>query len=259
LEQVLPSVLGETTRINGTRLANRSANDILMTLNPASQNRLDALLSPKRNRILVAEDDPISSRILQTVLEKCGYETVIARNGSEAWDQFDKEPMRLIVSDWMMPGMDGVTLCEKVRARAQTPYTYFILLTANHPSPENCALATAAGVDDFLTKPLNHQTIQMRLTVAERILKHTTEIRQLRELIPICIYCRKVRDEHDYWERVESYIQKETGSRFSHGACPQCYQKEVEHLLATAGTAGGQPGPSEFNGPVKPLRRRVTL
>lgn len=86
-------------------------------------------------------------------------------------------------------------------------------------------MASAAGVDDFLTKPLDREIIRIRLQVAERILKYTAEIRQLKEMIPMCVYCRKVRDEHDYWDMVESYIQKETGSRFSHGACPDCYEK----------------------------------
>jgi response regulator RpfG family c-di-GMP phosphodiesterase len=117
-----------------------------------------------------------------------------------------------------------------VRAREQTPYTYFILLTANRTSAENYELASAAGVDDFLTKPLNREAIRMRLAVAERILTYTAEIRQLKKLIPICIYCRKVRDEHDYWDQVESYIQKETGSRFSHGACPECFDEELKQL-----------------------------
>jgi sigma-B regulation protein RsbU (phosphoserine phosphatase) len=204
--------------------------DISTNLDPARQNRLDAVLLPKRTRILVAEDDPISSLILQTVIERFGYETVIARDGSEAWDEFNKEPTRLIVSDWMMPGLDGLALCEKVRARSQTLYTYFILLTANHTNPENYALATAAGVDDFFTKPIDRDAIRMRLGVAERILKYTAEIRRLKELIPICVYCRKVRDERDYWERVETYIQNETGSRFSHGACPECCEKELERF-----------------------------
>jgi sigma-B regulation protein RsbU (phosphoserine phosphatase) len=207
----------------------------------ALQSRLQAVLLPKRSRILMAEDDPVSAKVLQVALSTFGYEPVIARDGAEAWDKFNQEPVRLIVSDWMMPGLDGLALCEKVRARAQTPYTYFILLTANDTNADNYELATAAGVDDFLTKPLDREAIRMRLAVAERILKYTAEIRQLRELIPICIYCRKVRDEHDYWDLVESYIQKETGSRFSHGACPQCYEKEREHLLASAGE---QPGPA---------------
>lgn len=212
-------------------------NDTSRSLNLALQNRLDAILLPKRTRILVAEDDPVSSTILRTVLEKLGHETVAARDGNEAWEAFNREPVRLIVSDWMMPGMDGLELCKKVRARPQTPYTYFILLTANRTSPENYALATAAGVDDFLTKPLNREAIRMRLTVAERILKYTAEIRQLQELIPICVYCRKVRDENDYWDMVESYIQKETGSQFSHGACPECCEKELERLREPASSA----------------------
>lgn len=178
----------------------------------------------------MVEDDPVSAKVLQVALSKFGYEPVIARDGAEAWDEFNQEPVRLIISDWMMPGLDGLALCEKVRARAQTPYTYFILLTANQTSAENYEMASAAGVDDFLTKPLDREALRMRLAVAERILNYTAEIRQLRELIPICIYCRKVRDEYDYWDLVESYIQKETGSRFSHGACPQCYEKEMERF-----------------------------
>ena len=200
----------------------------------ALQSRIQALLLPKRSRILMAEDDPVSAKVLQIALTKFGYEPILARDGAEAWEKFDREPVRLIVSDWMMPGLDGLALCEKVRARAQTPYTYFILLTANHTSADNYELASAAGVDDFLTKPLDREAIHMRLRVAERILKYTAQIRQLQEMIPICVYCRKVRDEHDYWDMVESYIQKETGSRFSHGACPQCYDQEMERLQEDA-------------------------
>ena len=74
--------------------------------------------------------------------------------------KFDRDPARLIVSDWMMPGMDGLALCEKVRERSQTLYTYFILLTANHTSAQNYELASAAGVDDFLTKPLDREAIR---------------------------------------------------------------------------------------------------
>jgi sigma-B regulation protein RsbU (phosphoserine phosphatase) len=196
----------------------------------ALPSRLQAVLLPKRSRILIAEDDPISAKVLEAALSKFGYEPVIAQDGVEAWDLFNREPARLIVSDWMMPRLDGLGLCEKVRGRAQTPYTYFILLTANRTSAENYERASAAGVDDFLVKPLDREVIRMRLRVAERILKCTAEIRQLQELIPICTYCHKVRNEHDYWDRVESYIQNETGSRFSHGACPECFEKELENL-----------------------------
>jgi phosphoserine phosphatase RsbU/P len=192
--------------------------------------RLARILAPQKSTILMAEDDPVSARILEAALTKFGYDLVLARDGAEAWDEFDREPVRVIVSDWMMPRLDGLALCEKVRARPETPYTYFILLTANHTSPSNYELASAAGVDDFLVKPLDREAIRMRLQVAERILKYTAEIRRLQEMIPICVYCRKVRDGNDYWDKVENYIQKETGSQFSHGACPQCYENEIERL-----------------------------
>jgi phosphoserine phosphatase RsbU/P len=196
----------------------------------AGADRLRAALLPKQSTILVAEDDPVSARILEVTLLKLGYQPVIARHGLEAWKRFDEHPVRLIVSDWMMPRLDGLAFCEKVRARSQTPYTYFILLTANQTSAHNYELAALAGVDDFLTKPLDRDAIRMRLRVAERILKYTAEIQQLQEMIPICAYCHKVRDQDDYWDRIESYIQKKTGSTFSHVACPQCYEKELERL-----------------------------
>ncbi|MCA1594436.1 MAG: response regulator [Acidobacteria bacterium] len=194
------------------------------------QSRLEAVLAPKRTRVLIAEDDLVSAKVLGALLRRLDYDVVTARDGDEAWQLFNAEPTRLIVSDWMMPGLDGLGLCEKVRARPGIPYTYFILLTANRTTPENYTLATDAGVDDFLTKPIDREALQMRLRVAERILKFTAEIRQLKELIPMCVYCRKVRDEEDYWEQVETYIQKETGSRFSHGACPECCEKEFVAL-----------------------------
>ena len=207
-----------------------TANHPSSVLNEKLQSRLAAALLPAAGKVLVAEDDPISARVLGTLLGRLGYESIMARNGQEAWDAFNAAPVRLIVSDWMMPGLDGLAFCEKVRARQDTAYTYFILLTANRTSTDNYALAAAAGVDDFLTKPLDREALQMRLRVAERILKFTAEIRQLKEMIPICVYCRKVRDEDDYWEQVETYIQKETGSRFTHGACPECCEKEMERL-----------------------------
>jgi response regulator RpfG family c-di-GMP phosphodiesterase len=136
---------------------------------------------------------------------------------------------------------ESVCQIHQLLSHAGVPYTYFILLTANRTSSENYALASAAGVDDFLTKPLDRDALQMRLRVAERILNFTAEIRKLKELIPMCVYCRKVRDEDDYWDQVESYIQKETGSRFSHGACPDCCEKEMADFAASLGADVAEP------------------
>ena len=181
-------------------------------------------------KILIAEDDPVSVKILQFTLEHFGHEVVTAVTGTEAWEIFDRDPVRVVVSDWMMPGLDGLQLCQKIRQRAKTEYTYFILLTAIGTGRDHLRKAMDAGIDDFLTKPLDREAILMRLRVAERILEFTTQIRQLKELIPICMYCKRVRDDTDYWDQVETYIHTHTGSNFSHGICPQCFDQQVETL-----------------------------
>ena len=179
-------------------------------------------------KILIAEDDPIATKVLLLTLNKLGHEVIVAANGLEAWEMFDREPVRVVISDWMMPQMDGLELCQRVRDRPMTLYTYFIILTAAHTSADDYTLAMNSGVDDFLTKPLDRELLRTRLFVANRILRYTKEVGVLQELIPICAYCNKVRDGADYWQRVETYIRERTGSRFSHGVCPECYAQEVK-------------------------------
>jgi phosphoserine phosphatase RsbU/P len=181
-------------------------------------------------KILIAEDDPIATKVLRLTLQKLGHEVIAASNGAEAWEMFHREPVRVVISDWMMPEMDGLQLCRRVRDRPMTLYTYFIILTAAHTSADDYTLAMDSGVDDFLTKPLDRELMRTRLFVANRILRYTKEIGVLQELIPICAYCSKVRDGEDYWQRVETYIRERTGSRFSHGVCPQCYDQQVKLL-----------------------------
>jgi CheY-like chemotaxis protein len=192
-------------------------------------------------KILIAEDDPVSVKILQFTLQHYGHEVVVSTSGQEAWEKFDADPVRVIVSDWMMPGLDGLQLCQKVRQRPKTDYTYFILLTAINTGRDNLRQAMNAGIDDFLTKPLDREAILMRLNVAERILEFTTQIRALKELIPICMYCKRVRDDSNYWEQVEHYIHEHTGSNFSHGICPQCFDQQVGNYSRAALTVTPPP------------------
>ena len=180
-------------------------------------------------KILMVEDDPVASAVLQAALKSLGHEVTVTVDGQGAWDCLARDPHRLVISDWMLPGLDGLELCRRIRAK-QVDYTYFILLTAIHTGRENLRKAMNAGVDDFLTKPLDREGIMMRLRVAERIIEFTYQIRQLKELIPICMYCKKVRDDSNYWQAVESYIARHTGSSFSHGICPECFEQHVRML-----------------------------
>jgi sigma-B regulation protein RsbU (phosphoserine phosphatase) len=184
--------------------------------------------------ILVAEDDNVSRRILHRNLTRLGHTVSEAGTGAEAWTILQRESIRLVVSDWMMPEVSGLELCRRIRVRADANYTYFILLTARQ-GDENHREAMAAGVDDFLTKPLDREELETRLRVAERILGFATQVRQLKELLPICMYCKKIRDDQNYWKIIEEYIHQYTGSDFSHGICPDCYEKiavpQIEAVL----------------------------
>jgi len=181
-------------------------------------------------KILIAEDDPVASKILRLTLEQVGHEVIVVSNGAAAWEAYLKEQVSVIVSDWMMPELDGLQFCRRVRERADRDYTYFILLTANHARRENLTQAMEAGIDDFLQKPLDREAIWMRLRVAERILSFTRQIRQLGELLPICAFCKKIRDDGTYWKQFEAYIQEHTGSNFSHGVCPECFEQQMNEL-----------------------------
>lgn len=119
-------------------------------------------------RILIAEDDPGSRLILQMAVEQFGHECLIAEDGLEAWTLFRSAQVEVIISDWMMPGMDGIELCRRVRSLARSTYTYFIFVTALvHKS--DVLQGIEVGADDYLTKPLDPEELQIRLLVASRI------------------------------------------------------------------------------------------
>lgn len=192
-------------------------------------------------KILAVEDDPVARKVLVQALRRLGHEPQEAEDGQRALEQFEIEPTRVVVSDWTMPGIDGLELCRRLRARPNQEYIYFILLTAREADHENQRVAIEAGVDDFLTKPLDAQEIWMRLRVAERILRFATQVQQLEAFLPICSYCKKVRDDHNYWQQIEGYINARTGSEFSHSVCPDCYTRvvvpEIRQISAKKPTA----------------------
>ncbi len=176
-------------------------------------------------KIIVAEDDLVSRERLTHALSRLGHEVHAFVNGREAWEAYCSGNARVIISDWMRPEMDGLEFCRAVRKEKNKDYVYFILVTALRTDSTDYDRAVEAGVDDFLVKPLDADSIWRRLFVAERILNYTVQIKQLKDLIPICMYCKKIRDDSDYWQSIENYIHEHTGSDFSHGICPDCYDQ----------------------------------
>lgn len=180
-------------------------------------------------KILIAEDDPVSRRMLETTLTKMGHEVRAAEGGKQAWDIFQAEYYPVAVSDWMMPDLDGLEVCRLTRATPRGHYTYIILLTALG-GKTNYLEAIDAGADDFLTKPLDRDLLAARLRVAERILGLHQHIQQLEGLLPICCYCKRIRDEQGNWQVLEHYIERRSKAEFTHGICPTCYEKAMAAL-----------------------------
>lgn len=195
-------------------------------------------------KILVVDDDVTSRLLLEHLLTKQGHQCLLAEDGKKAWELFLREKVRVVVSDWMMPEMDGLELCRNIREHPSQLYTYFLLLTAK-TEREDYHSAMDHGVDDFLTKPLNSMELAMRLRVANRIVDFGQQIESLQEILPICMYCKNVRTDGDYWERFEAYFKKYKDTNFSHGICPDCYTKVVlpqleENFPETSGNKDGE-------------------
>src|SRR5579871_725939 len=134
-------------------------------------------------KILAAEDNPIFQTMLRSMLTKWGYEVVIGRDGIEALDILQQENApRLAILDWMMPGLDGVEVCRRVRAGRSEPYIYILLLTARNDS-QDVVEAIDAGADDYLTKPFNTLELRARLRAGRRIIELQEELLVAREAL----------------------------------------------------------------------------
>jgi two-component system, cell cycle response regulator len=140
-------------------------------------------LSGASFRVLAAEDNPVFQSMLRTLLTRWGYRAQIARDGREAWDILQKpDAPQMLILDWMMPGMDGVELCRRVRAAAREPYTYILLLTARSES-QDLVDGIEAGADDYLTKPFNSHELRARLRAGIRILELQRQLVLTREAL----------------------------------------------------------------------------
>lgn len=191
------------------------------------------------NRVLIAEDHYVSRHLLERNLMNWGFSVVTAEDGEAALNvlEGDDSPSLAII-DWMMPKMDGLEVCTRVRQQKGRPYVYLVLLTAKSQK-EEIAAGLEAGADDYVIKPFDPDELRARLTVGQRVVAlerqlakkvedletALSDVRKLKTLLPICMYCKSVRDDKDYWHQIDEYIHHETGTDFAHGVCPHCMAK----------------------------------
>jgi CheY-like chemotaxis protein len=260
--------------------------------------------------ILIVDDNATNRKLLRVTLEAEGHTTLEAADGVEALQILNRESVNAIISDILMPNMDGFRLCYELRHHDNLKHIALVHYTSTYTSASDQQLSRTVGADKYLTKPAsievilqalgeailhaherkasaweesdteftmkaysvtlvkkleekNHELEQamaklrqayqslgelndsLEYRVKERTAELETtnrelsralsEVKQLNALLPICSYCRKIRDDKDYWQSVESYIGQHTDSQFSHGICPDCFEQHVKPDLAKLG------------------------
>jgi sigma-B regulation protein RsbU (phosphoserine phosphatase) len=195
-------------------------------------------------KILLAEDELTTQMLLSALCKSWDFEPVIAANGDEALQVLlSDNGLHLAVLDWLMPGLSGVEVCRQVRAQTTRPL-YLLMLTVVGAT-ESIVEGFAAGADDYVVKPFAHEELGARLNVGRRLvtshldvarrvaeLEQTLgEVTELKGLLPICVYCKRIRDDEEYWRELEDYVSRHSKVQFTHSVCPQCSDKVVSQTL----------------------------
>jgi len=197
-----------------------------------------------RSKILIADDEPVTRAAVKKVVTRRGWDVVVCDNGHDAAAQFDLEnPPDVAVLDWMMPGLDGSELCQRLRKKKVR--AYLIMLTGR-TRPEDLVQALASGADDYVRKPFDWSELIARIKVGVRVSLLQRQLdekvcqleaslanaKQLGGLLPICSYCKRIRDDRDYWNGLEHYISSHSDAKFTHGVCPSCMRDALSEVEA---------------------------
>jgi phosphoserine phosphatase RsbU/P len=185
--------------------------------------------------------------MLEASLERLGMDVITAHDGDAAWRVLEtlkgKNAPELVVLDWMMPGLEGIEICRRLRGTPGFELVYVILLTSRGDKGD-LADGLAAGANDYIAKPFDPGELIARIRVGERMVKLQSSlaarvaeledamahVRRLQGLLPICSHCKKVRNEANYWERVDSYLTSRSDLEFTHGICPDCSEKMMKEI-----------------------------
>jgi len=208
--------------------------------------------------VLVADDLDVNRKLLRTLLVADGYDVLEASNGSDALEILQGATGPVVgLIDWEMPEMEGIEVCRQSRKRENGPPIYLILLTVRD-SKQDIVAGLQGGANDYITKPfdktellarvgIGRQMVELQQALTERVaeLKDALlSVKQLGGLLPICSYCKKIRDDQNYWQQVESYVGKHSDAKFSHSICPQCYEDIIKPQMVQLGVDPDEELPS---------------
>ena len=190
------------------------------------------------SKILIIDDHPATRKLLEDILRK-EYQVLLASDGQEALAMVqDDSALDLILLDIIMPGMNGYEVCQRLKENERTRDIPVVFLTIMEEENDE-ALGFAVGVTDYIVKPITRLRLlarvknQLALRQKQRELEQKNfelqtaldQIKTLHGILPICSFCKQIRNDHGSWQRLEEYIQTHSEAEFSHSVCPQCVKK----------------------------------
>ncbi len=195
-------------------------------------------------RIVIADDDIVLRQALTVRLPQWGYEPVACVDGGEARSiLFGDSAPPIAILDWNMPCVDGLKLCTELRSNPRTAPIYVIMLTGKN-TKDDVVAGLDGGVDEYLVKPFDWRELRARVANGARIaaLQQSltarvdelqdalSNVRRLSGLLPMCSYCKRIRDDDDYWQKLEAYLSTHTDAEITHGICPDCFARASDAL-----------------------------
>ena len=195
--------------------------------------------------ILIAEDDVVASKLLQRSLTAWGLRPVPFTDGLAALQALRApDGPRLALVDWMMPGLEGPEICRRLREEKGRGDSVHVILVTSRDATSDVVEALKAGANDYVTKPFNQDELRARVMAGMRVARLQDElagrvteleaalaqVRELKGMLPICCYCHSIRDDKDYWQRIEDFIGERSHAEFTHGVCPTCLARAVAEV-----------------------------
>ncbi len=203
--------------------------------------------------VLIAEDDASLRNLLIDLVTRWRFHPIAVANGAEAARILvGASAPPIAILDWEMPGMTGPEVCRLVRAQGLATPPFLLMLTARH-GHDAVMQGFAAGADDYIVKPFVEDELRARIHVGVRMveLRHAlaarvreledalAKVRTLQGLLPVCAWCRKIRNDEHYWESFEAYLSDHTDATVTHGICPDCQKRMEAEAAAEASRARG--------------------
>ncbi len=195
-------------------------------------------------KILIVDDDPDVRFATSRVAKNAGYSVLEAATGEEALKTARKEKPDIILLDVVLPDVSGSDICRQIKAEECFKGTFVIMTSGFKTSSDEQARGLDNGADGYIARPVSNRELtarinaMVRIMVAERQRDHLidelrqalSKIKQLSGLLPICMHCKKIRDDKGYWNQLEAYIQENTDAEFSHSICRECAQRHYPDL-----------------------------